>query len=139
MINMPESFEHSCKALEGKITTGFGGRKVCLLDEKKITQQKLLDWGGNGVIETKDGFIDIPPSLKIVDKNTVDIVTAPSWEGMFMHRITRKDVDEYYREQAGNILSGLRTIGSIVGDWRMIDNIASEIKFIMDRMKEVSD
>jgi hypothetical protein len=42
------------------------------------------------------------------------------------HSIKAVDVAKYYAYQA-NSMSGIRKIGSIVGDWRPIDEIASEM------------
>jgi hypothetical protein len=36
------------------------------------------------------------------------------------------DVAEYYATQARNMSSGCRTLAGVTGDWRPIDNLASE-------------
>lgn len=42
------------------------------------------------------------------------------------HRIGTEDVIRYYAHEAGNLLSGCRTIADITGDWRPIDNLAKQ-------------
>ena len=42
------------------------------------------------------------------------------------HKITPKDVVNYYVHQAGNLSSGCRTLSDINGDWRQIDELAKE-------------
>jgi hypothetical protein len=65
--------------------------------------------------------VELP--VNIIDKDTLEIRAGSGWEGYSWHRITREDVKEYYETQAGNILSGLRRLGTIVGDWRAIEAI----------------
>jgi len=40
-------------------------------------------------------------------------------------RVTIEDVIYYYSHDARNISSGCRSLGSITGDWRPIDHLAS--------------
>jgi hypothetical protein len=35
------------------------------------------------------------------------------------------DVLKYYAYEAGNLLSGMRTLAGIAGDWRNVDNLAN--------------
>jgi hypothetical protein len=37
------------------------------------------------------------------------------------------ELAEYFATQANNIVSGMRTLGNHVGDWRPIDNIAQDL------------
>lgn len=74
-----------------------------------------------------DLYYDEPPGyLRKVTKEKIIIRVDDSWQGQNEHTITIKDVAEYYAYEAGNLLSGCRTLGSITGDWRNIDAIAKE-------------
>jgi hypothetical protein len=42
------------------------------------------------------------------------------------HRVTPKDVIEYYAYEARNLSSGCRTLAGIIGDWRPIDALAKQ-------------
>ena len=42
------------------------------------------------------------------------------------HRVTPKDVADYFAFQAQNMSSGIRTLGTISGDWRCIDELAKQ-------------
>jgi hypothetical protein len=39
-------------------------------------------------------------------------------------RLTPDDVAEFFRSQAGNLLSGCRTLAGLTGDWRPISELA---------------
>jgi hypothetical protein len=39
-------------------------------------------------------------------------------------RVTPDDVAEFYANQAGNLLSGCRTLAGLTGDWRPISELA---------------
>jgi len=41
-----------------------------------------------------------------------------------MVRINLADAAEFYRTQAGNLLSGMRTLAGLSGDWRPISRLA---------------
>ena len=43
------------------------------------------------------------------------------------HKVALKDIARYYATQANNLFSGCRTLGTIVGDWRPIDNLVHEL------------
>jgi hypothetical protein len=72
----------------------------------------FLEWG------------EIPRWMSVKNRRTLIITAGSDWEGYKEHTITIEDVVEYYVSQAGNIVSGCRRLGSIVGDWRPIDNLA---------------
>lgn len=60
--------------------------------------------------------------LKPIDKNSV-IVSCDTGE----HTITRDDIKDYIENQPfPDINSGLRQLGTIIGDWRVIDDIAQD-------------
>jgi len=70
---------------------------------------------------------DIPKYLEVKNKNLI-VIKAEQYEGAGTQeiQITPKDVVEYYKSQAGNISSGVRTLSTFTTDWRMVDNIAKE-------------
>ena len=41
-----------------------------------------------------------------------------------VYKISPEDVISYYAYQAGNISSGCRTLGGIIGDWRPVNELA---------------
>jgi len=43
-----------------------------------------------------------------------------------IHEVTPTDIAKYYITQANNIVSGMRQLSSIIGDWRPIDHLAKE-------------
>lgn len=67
---------------------------------------------------------DVPEYIVRVGKSFIVINAGSDWEGYAQRKITVKDVAEYYATEAGNILSGCRTLAGIAGDWRMVDNVA---------------
>jgi len=62
-------------------------------------------------------------AIKVLDTETLKVKVGDI-DGSKWHKITIDDVVEYYVSQASDILSGIRTLGDIAGDWRCIDNIA---------------
>lgn len=68
----------------------------------------------------------IPGYIRDATRNYVVINSGSDWEGYSEHKITIEDVVRYYAHEAGNIVSGIRTLGGIVGDWRNIDAMANE-------------
>jgi len=74
-----------------------------------------------------DLYYDGPPEyLRRVTREKVIIKVDGGWEGVDEHIVTMADVAEYYAHEAGNIVSGCRTLGKITGDWRNIDALAKE-------------
>ena len=67
--------------------------------------QYILDWGDDYIKIRYEGVV----------------------EGEKETKITLDDICKYFAYEARNIVSGCRTLGPIVGDWRMVDNIAQEI------------
>ena len=66
---------------------------------------------------------EIPKWMSVKNRRTLIITAGSDWEGYREHTITIEDVVEYFRE-AGNLLSGCRRLGTIIGDWRNIDYLA---------------
>lgn len=74
-----------------------------------------------------DLYYDGPPEyLRRVTREKVIIKVDGGWEGVDEHIVTMADVAEYYAYEAGNIVSGCRKLGAIIGDWRPIDRMAKE-------------
>ena len=74
------------------------------------------------IINSAEGdILELSDYMTVDEKEDIHIMLE---EGE--HKITVKDVITYYRTQAPNISSGIRELGNIVGDWRPIDNLASE-------------
>lgn len=69
---------------------------------------------------------DPPDYLRRVTREKIIIKVDGGWEGVDEHIVTVADVAEYYAHEAGNLLSGCRKLGAIVGDWRPIDRMAKE-------------
>jgi len=70
-------------------------------------------------------YDEIPEYIKDNGKNFITI-NVSDWQGDQTAKITIDDVVEYYKSQAGNIVSGARSIAGIFGDWRNIDALAKE-------------
>lgn len=88
------------------------------LDAKRHKSGELMS-------QVEDAFGEVPAYLDIVNKNLIKINVA-DWQGEREVEITPEDVIEYYDTQARNITSGVRKLGSEVGDWRNIDALAKE-------------
>lgn len=65
----------------------------------------------NGIVRAGKSYIKVRVSDPVTGKAKV-------------HRITPQDVEAYYDTEAGNLTSGGRKLGSIIGDWRQIDELA---------------
>ena len=72
-------------------------------------------------------MVELNGYFKKTGKTFVVINGGSEWEGCRPHKVTIKELIRYYYKDARNITSGIRTLGTIVGDWRPIDNLASEI------------
>ena len=75
------------------------------------------------------------PNIKVKSNRELEIKTDDIINGDKQHVITISDVIEYYKTQANNIVSGCRTLGSIVGDWRPIDHLA---QYCLDTFKDLA-
>ena len=73
-----------------------------------------------------DLYYEVPEYFKKITREKIVIRAGSDWEGYKDHTITIEDVVAYYATQAGNLLSGCRQLGTIVGDWRNIDYLAKE-------------
>ena len=51
------------------------------------------------------------------------------------HEITRKDLLEYQKTQIGS-QSGYRQLGTIGGDWRLIDDIVKDVAVVFTKIDE---
>lgn len=68
---------------------------------------------------------DIPEYILEAGKSFIRIRVS-DWQGNQDLTVTVKDVVEYYRYEAGNIISGCRTLAGYIGDWRPVDRLAKE-------------
>jgi len=66
--------------------------------------------------------IERPEWLKVKNAKTLIIKTS-GWNAG-EHEVTVDDVARYFASDAQNILSGVRSLGKITGDWRNIDHLA---------------
>ena len=53
-------------------------------------------------------------------------IRVSDWRGEQDLIVTVEDVIEYYRYEAGNIISGCRVLAGYTGDWRPVDKLAKE-------------
>lgn len=67
--------------------------------------------------------------ITVISKNKLKVRTDKGVE-----IVTIKDIIEYYVSQAGS-MSGYRELGTIGGDWRMIDYIAQDV---LETFKEIN-
>jgi len=67
-----------------------------------------------------------PEYLRRATREKVIIRVDGGWQGVDEHIVTIADVARYYAHEAGNLLSGCRKLGAIVGDWRPVDRLAEE-------------
>jgi hypothetical protein len=67
-------------------------------------------------------------SITILTKNTL-LVKADGKN----HQITRQDLRNYMRYEAGS-MSGFRRLGTIQGDWRPINNIAEDVTYVFNKI-----
>ena len=66
----------------------------------------------------------IPEYIKILNEKVVKVRAGSDWEGYKWHIITIDDVARYIKHESGNILNGCRRLGTIIGDWRPINELA---------------
>jgi hypothetical protein len=52
-------------------------------------------------------------------------IRTSDWRGDSTHKFTTDDVARYYATDARNISSGIRTLGTLNGDWRPVDELAT--------------
>jgi len=58
-------------------------------------------------------------------KSFITVQVADDLFGSRSVKVRLEDVARYYRTEAGNLLSGCRTLAGIIGDWRPIDHLAN--------------
>jgi len=66
--------------------------------------------------------LEMPGWLKVKNSKTV-LVKVGGWQAG-EHKVTVEDVVKYFALESCNLLSGVRRLGGIAGDWRQIDNLA---------------
>ena len=70
-------------------------------------------------------------NIPIEIKSTTALIVKAGGEA---HTITRKDL-EGYQKQTGS-QSGYRQLGTIGGDWRQIEAIASDVTFVFNKIDD---
>ncbi|MEM3860419.1 MAG: hypothetical protein QW478_13660 [Candidatus Micrarchaeaceae archaeon] len=71
--------------------------------------------------------------IKVIDENTLEVYTV-GFQGKKHHKITRNDVNAFEVD----INTGFATLGTIVGDWRMIENIYDYCKRVFEEIDSAS-
>ena len=84
-------------------------------EEKEKIEQLELEVNG-----------DLPEYIKILSPKVIK-VRCSNWESSEWYVFTPEDIKRYYQGEV-NSLSGLRTLGSLSGDWRPINNLAENLK-----------
>jgi hypothetical protein len=74
----------------------------------KMMSELFEFWGG-----------EVPPFIEDAGKTYIKVRMD---QGVV--KITMDDVAKYFANEADNIMSGVRTIAGITGDWRPIDELA---------------
>ena len=67
--------------------------------------------------------LEMPSWLKVKNSKTV-LIKVGAWQAG-KHEVTVEDVVKYFAFESCNLLSGVRRLGGIAGDWRQIDNLAN--------------
>ena len=67
----------------------------------------------------------VPGYVVGAGKDYITIRTS-SWQGEKETKIGIKDVVTYYKNEANDMLSGMRSLAGIDGDWRSVDTLANE-------------
>lgn len=75
----------------------------------------------------------LPEFIQIKDDETL-LVTHSDWQGSRTDEITMKDIIEHYAYEAPSMKT-VRRIGSIMGDWRPIRDLA---QIILDVFKMIN-
>ena len=68
---------------------------------------------------------EVPEYILEAGKSFIKIRVS-DWQGDQDLIVTVEDVIEYYRYEAGNIISGCRVLAGYAGDWRGVDKLAKE-------------
>jgi hypothetical protein len=76
--------------------------------------------------------MELPDYIKVKSGSSLRVRMDSKW-----HTVTLKDIAYYYAHDARNISSGCRSLGSIVGDWRPIDNLAQECLYVFKQINIV--
>jgi len=70
-----------------------------------------------------DNYDCVPDFVLGYGKTWIKIL-VDSWDGSHDLKVKMSDVIEFYRTQANNIVSGIRTLAGHHGDWRPMSNLA---------------
>jgi len=70
---------------------------------------------------------EVPGYIHGAGKTFIKIMEGEDWMGgPKVKKITLADVVRHYAVDARNLLSGCRSLGPVVGDWRGVSNLAAE-------------
>jgi len=78
---------------------------------------------------------EIPEYIKILSYQVIKVRVGSDWEGYKWHAITFDDVVKYLKYESSS-LSGVRRLGTILGDWRNIDVLGSNLWDIFARLND---
>ena len=67
----------------------------------------------------------IGPFVEEADESKLVVICLNVFEEETSLTVTLDDVAAYYATQARNLSSGCRTLASLTGDWRYVDQLAS--------------
>jgi hypothetical protein len=89
-----------------------------------------MEYGDIKKDEIQDALFDqyrgeIPDYIIDCDQDFI-VIRVSDWQGEKNLKIRIKDVIEYFKTQAHNIVSGMRSLAGHHGDWRPIDYLAQE-------------
>jgi hypothetical protein len=69
---------------------------------------------------------EIPQYIISAGRTFITIKCQDVLDNSLNNKITVAEIIRYYFKDARNISSGCRTLGSLTGDWRGVDNLAKE-------------
>lgn len=98
-------------------------------EEKEQEAENYKNERETAINEINDDLYSEQMPIEVKDETTL-IVKA----GGETHTITRKDIAEYQKQEGSQ--SGYRQLGSIRGDWRMIESIANDISYTFNKLDE---
>jgi hypothetical protein len=75
--------------------------------------------------EIIDNVGELSPAIQLIDTENIKMKIDGDWEN-----ISLEDVKNY----GGHGMSGMRSLGSVQGDWRMIDAIYSDAYAVFEAM-----
>lgn len=98
-------------------------------EDKETKDEDFKIERDNAIDEINNDLYSEEMPIEIQDETTL-LVKA----GGETHKITRKDLAEYSKQEGSQ--SGYRQLGSIGGDWRMIEDIANDVSYTFNKLDE---